>query len=59
MRKRICLRQILGLKDRGSDTRAVTLLLDDPARAEATMAGADDLAQARLDVARRPPVASA
>ena len=39
--------------------RAVTLLLDDPARAEATMTGADDLAQARLDVARRPPVASA
>ena len=39
--------------------RAVTLLLDDPARAKATMTGADDLAQARLDVARRPPVASA
>lgn len=39
--------------------RAVVLLLDDPGRAEATMAGADDLAEARLDAARRPPVASA
>ncbi|MFM8678848.1 MAG: hypothetical protein ACKOGH_04435, partial [Alphaproteobacteria bacterium] len=39
--------------------RAVALLLEEPGRAEATMAGADDLAAARLDVARRPPVASA
>ncbi|MFM8680839.1 MAG: YkgJ family cysteine cluster protein [Alphaproteobacteria bacterium] len=39
--------------------RAVALLLDDPGRAAATMAGADDLAEARLDVQSRPPVASA
>lgn len=34
--------------------RAVALLLDEPGRAEATMAGADDLAQARLDIPQRP-----
>jgi Fe-S-cluster containining protein len=34
--------------------RAVTLLLAEPARAAAVMAGIDDLAAARLDLAQRP-----